>query len=56
MINFKIAVNVSHVQQLHECFTLFVPHATPLVCIPQRYLDEAMRTYTWTPVNGTDYR
>ncbi|KAK0135891.1 Voltage-dependent calcium channel subunit alpha-2/delta-2 [Merluccius polli] len=23
--------------------------------IKSRYIDEAMRTYTWTPVNGTDY-
>lgn len=22
----------------------------------QRYIDEAQRTYTWTPVDGTDYR
>lgn len=22
----------------------------------QRYIDEAMRTYTWTPVEGADYR
>lgn len=27
------------------------------VCLcRQRYIDEAMRTYTWTPVEGTDYR
>ncbi|XP_061583320.1 voltage-dependent calcium channel subunit alpha-2/delta-2a isoform X2 [Cololabis saira] len=23
--------------------------------VDERYIDEAMRTYTWTPVNGTDY-
>lgn len=23
---------------------------------PQRYIDEVTRTYTWTPVGGTDYR
>lgn len=22
----------------------------------QRYIDEVTRTYTWTPVGGTDYR
>uniref|UniRef100_A0A8D3EFP7 Calcium channel, voltage-dependent, alpha 2/delta subunit 2a n=1 Tax=Scophthalmus maximus TaxID=52904 RepID=A0A8D3EFP7_SCOMX len=30
---------------------------TVLLCLlcQQRYIDEAMRTYTWTPVDGTDY-
>ncbi|KAJ1063153.1 hypothetical protein K5549_012628 [Capra hircus] len=22
----------------------------------ERYIDKGNRTYTWTPVNGTDYR
>ncbi|KAM6927367.1 voltage-dependent calcium channel subunit alpha-2/delta-2a isoform 4-T4 [Xenentodon cancila] len=28
---------------------------TLIKSVDERYIDEAMRTYTWTPVNGTDY-
>ncbi|XP_023676819.1 voltage-dependent calcium channel subunit alpha-2/delta-2 isoform X1 [Paramormyrops kingsleyae] len=28
---------------------------TLIKSVDERYLDEAMRSYTWTPVNGTDY-
>ncbi|XP_036388834.1 voltage-dependent calcium channel subunit alpha-2/delta-2a isoform X2 [Megalops cyprinoides] len=28
---------------------------TLIKSIDERYIDEAIRTYTWTPVNGTDY-
>ncbi|KAJ8394843.1 hypothetical protein AAFF_G00041980 [Aldrovandia affinis] len=28
---------------------------TLIKSIDERYIDEALRTYTWTPVNGTDY-
>uniref|UniRef100_A0A4W5PZI4 Cache domain-containing protein n=1 Tax=Hucho hucho TaxID=62062 RepID=A0A4W5PZI4_9TELE len=29
---------------------------TLIKSVDERYIDEAMRTYTWTPVEGTDYR
>ncbi|KAG7244709.1 hypothetical protein INR49_029728 [Caranx melampygus] len=32
-----------------------VDEANFLCGCQQRYIDEAMRTYTWTPVDGTDY-
>ncbi|XP_069045633.1 voltage-dependent calcium channel subunit alpha-2/delta-2a isoform X2 [Lepisosteus oculatus] len=28
---------------------------TLIKSVDERYIDEAVRTYTWTPVNGTDY-
>lgn len=34
-------------------------NAAVSVCLSlcqQRYIDEVTRTYTWTPVGGTDYR
>lgn len=31
---------------------VLIKHLLPL----QQYMDEVQRGYTWTPVNGTDYR